>query len=82
MALCALVSDTFCLRKSKALKPVRCTHKVFKKLRPAICHFFKGSHQKQKTEKVGLLDQPADPPLPVTWSKKNGKKNFNVYFAF
>ena len=35
----------------------------------------KGSHQKQKTEKVGLLDQPADPPpLPVTWSKKNGKK--------
>ena len=36
---------------------------------------------KKKTEKVGILDHPADPPLPVIWSKKKGKK-INVYFAF
>ena len=34
----------------------------------------RGAFRQKKTEKVGLLDQPADPPLPVIWSKKNGKK--------
>ena len=41
----------------------------------------KGSLQKKKLVKVGLLDQAADPPLPGSWDKKTGK-NFNVYFAF
>ena len=34
----------------------------------------RGAIKKKKTEKVGLLDQPVDPPLPVIWSKKNGKQ--------
>ena len=48
-----------------------------------ISDLFKGSIHEKKMGKVGLLDQPADPPPPPRkLVHLKGKKNFDVYFAF
>ena len=47
-----------------------------------VMHNSLGEPSKKTWQKLVFWTNRRTPPLPLTWSKKNGKKNFNVYFAF